>query len=148
MFDKILPKDIAVSCINRQVGNTPVDAGFAEVTGRGKWAIPWLEDDPGLTAPQLWAGRMRRDAYDARRYGCDGLLGIHWRTRVLGPTVAALAQASWRQDIWGPEWYLRREQSPRASGPAGGAVAGPGGGLSLHARGRISRRRPCRPSVS
>ena len=123
MFDKILPKDIAVSCINRQVGNTPVDAGFAEVTGRGKWAIPWLEDDPGLTAPQLWAGRMRRDAYDARRYGCDGLLGIHWRTRVLGPTVAALAQASWRQDTWGPEWYLRREQSPRSSGPAGGSAA-------------------------
>ena len=62
MFDKVLPKDVAVSCINRQVGYTPVDAGFAEVHGRSKWAIPWLEDDPALTSPQLWAGRMRRDA--------------------------------------------------------------------------------------
>jgi hypothetical protein len=40
MFDKVLPKDVAVSCINRQVGYTPVDAGFAEVHGRSKWAIP------------------------------------------------------------------------------------------------------------
>lgn len=100
MFDKILPKDMPVSCINRQVGNTPVERGFANVQGRGKWAIPWLEDDPGLTAPQLWVGRMRRDAADARRYGCDGLMGIHWRTRVLGPNVAALADAAWKQDAW------------------------------------------------
>jgi hypothetical protein len=123
LFDKILPKEIAVSCINRQVGNTPVDPGFAEVSGRRKWAIPWLEDDPGLTAPQLWAGRMRRDAYDARRYGCDGLMGIHWRTRVLGPTVAALAQAAWRQGGWAAEWYLRHDSSPCASGPVGGTAA-------------------------
>ena len=34
MFDKALPKDVAVSCINREVGRTPVDKGFAEVTGR------------------------------------------------------------------------------------------------------------------
>jgi hypothetical protein len=84
LFDKVLPKHVAVSCINREVGRTPVDRGFADVQGRGKWAIPWLEDDPALTSPQLWAGRMRRDAADARRYGCDGLLGIHWRTRSVG----------------------------------------------------------------
>ena len=74
-----------MSCINRQVGNTPVEPGFAKVQGRPKWAIPWMEDDPGLTMPQLWAGRMRRDAADALQYGCTGLMGIHWRTRVLGP---------------------------------------------------------------
>ena len=40
---------------------------------------------------------MRRDAADALRYGCDGLMGIHWRTRALGPNVSALAQAAWDQ---------------------------------------------------
>ena len=65
-FDKILPLDVSVSCINRQVGMTPVEPGFADVKGRGKWAIPWMEDDPALTQPQLWAGRMRKDAVDAR----------------------------------------------------------------------------------
>jgi len=100
MFDNLLPKEMAVSCINREVGYTPVDAGFAEVKGRSKWAIPWLEDDPALTSPQLWAGRMRRDAADALRYGCDGLMGIHWRTRALGPNISALAQAAWDQSPW------------------------------------------------
>ena len=102
LFDKVLPKEVAVSCINREVGKTPVDQGFLDVRGRGKWAIPWMEDDPGLTSPQLWVGRMRRDAAAARRYGCDGLLGIHWRTRILGPNVSALAQAAWDQSAWNP----------------------------------------------
>jgi hypothetical protein len=123
MFDKVLPKNVAVSCINREVGKTPVDKGFADVSGRGKWAIPWLEDDPALTSPQLWVGRMRRDAADARRYGCDGLMGIHWRTRVLGPAVSALAQAAWTQDAWNPAPGAPLTTS-RVEGPEGGSFAG------------------------
>lgn len=95
LFDNVLPKEMPLSCINRAVGKDPVEPGFADVNGRPKWAIPWLEDDPNLLSPQLWAGRMRRDAADAHAYGCTGLMGIHWRTRVVGPNVAALAQAAW-----------------------------------------------------
>lgn len=100
LFDDFLPKDMPMSCINRTVGNTPVEPGFAKVAGRPKWAIPWMEDDPGLTQPQLWAGRMRRDAADALSYGCSGLMGIHWRTRILAPNVSALAKAAWDQSGW------------------------------------------------
>ncbi len=125
LFDKRLPKNIAVSCINREVGKTPVEPGFAEVHDRGKWAIPWLEDDPALTSPQLWVGRMRRDAADALRYGCNGLMGIHWRTRVLAPNIAALAQAAWNQKPWiesyKPEPPPPKE--PQKPGPIGGMVA-------------------------
>ena len=123
LFDKALPKDITVSCINREVGKTPVDRAFSDVHGRGKWAIPWLEDDPALTSLQLWAGRMRRDAADARRYGCDGLLGIHWRTRGLGPNVSALAQAAWNQDAWNQETFGPEPAKSRRPGAEGGAVA-------------------------
>jgi hypothetical protein len=122
MFDKVLPKKVAVSCINREVGKTSVDKGFADVAGRGKWAIPWLEDDPALTSPQLWVGRMRRDAADARRYGCDGLMGIHWRTRVLGPAVSSLAQAAWTQDAWNPSPNTALPTA-RVEGPEGGSFA-------------------------
>lgn len=97
LFDERLPKSVAVSCINREVGKAPVDPAFARIADRSKWVIPWLEDDPSLTSPQLWAGRMRRDAVDARRFGCDGLFGIHWRTRILSPNVLALARAAWDQ---------------------------------------------------
>ena len=89
LFDEFLPKDMPMSCINRNVGNTPVEPGFAKVQGRPKWAIPWLEDDAGLTMPQLWAGRMRRDAADAlqiRLHRPDGhpLADPHPRPECLG----------------------------------------------------------------
>jgi hypothetical protein len=111
LFGDALPGDIALSCINRQVGMTPVDRAFEQAPNHPRWAIPWMEDDPALTSPQLWVGRMRQDAADALRYGCTGLLGIHWRTRILGPNVSALAHAAWSQEPWGKE---------QASGPMDG----------------------------
>jgi hypothetical protein len=97
-FDDLLPKNIPFSCINREVGFSPVEPSFASLTDRPKWAIPWMEDDPALISPQLWAGRMRKDAADALKYGCDGLMGIHWRTKILGPNVSALASAGWSSE--------------------------------------------------
>ena len=124
LFDRELPKDVAASCINREVGKAPVDPMFARIAGRSKWAIPWLEDDPALTSPQLWAGRMRKDALDALAYGCDGLLGIHWRTRVLGPNISALARAAWDQRPWAESAGLR----PGAEGPLNGVYVTLGSG--------------------
>jgi hypothetical protein len=128
LFDEVLPKTMAVSAINREVGKAPVDPMFARISGRSKWAIPWMEDDPALTSPQLWAGRMRRDAADALRYGCDGLLGIHWRTRVLSPNIGALAHAAWDQswntvstDTTGPvngQYVAFADKMPPAAGGA------------------------------
>jgi hypothetical protein len=120
LFDRFLPKDMPMSCINRQVGNSPVEQGFAKVTGRPKWAIPWMEDDPALTSVQLWAGRMRKDAADALAYGCTGLLGIHWRTRILDPTVAALADAAWSQKAWNPAVNPGVVLPREPEGPVGG----------------------------
>ncbi|MEI6822591.1 MAG: malectin domain-containing carbohydrate-binding protein [Bacteroidota bacterium] len=97
-FDRILPKDIPFSCINRNLGHDPVEPQFEKIMGRDKWAIPWMEEDPLLTQVQLWAGRMRMDAVDALKYKCTGLMGIHWRTRILGPNVSALAYAAWDQN--------------------------------------------------
>lgn len=99
-FDNDLPKNIPMSAISRGLGTTEVDPAFARVSVREKWAIPWLEGDggQGLAGLQLLAGRMRRDAADARAYGCTGLMGLHWRTEILSPNVSALAQAAWNQD--------------------------------------------------
>jgi hypothetical protein len=112
LFDRVLPKEVAASCINREVGKAPVDPMFARIGGRSKWAIPWLEDDPALTSPQLWAGRMRKDAVDALAYGCDGLLGIHWRTRALAPNIGALAAAAWDQEHWSHSLSPIQEEGP------------------------------------
>lgn len=130
LFDSVLPKNMAMACISGNCGGSPVEPDFRRVQGRPKWSIPWLEDDPGLTMPQLWVGRMRRDAADSLAYGCTGLMGIHWRTRVLGPNVAALAQAAWDQKGWNPEYKPDAQASRmvgqrRRVGQGSAATAGP-----------------------
>jgi len=109
VFDRALSKDVSFSCINHSVGNAPVSPNFSRLKERNKWAIPWFEDDPAMIAPQLWVGRMRKDAAQARTYGCTGLMGLLWRTRVLGPNIAALARAGWDQSTW--------DQSPESTSP-------------------------------
>lgn len=99
-FDKMLPKSMPFSCINREVGFSPVEPAFGEISERPLWAIPWLEDDPALISPQLWVGRMRKDALDAYRYGCEGLMGIHWRTINVAPMASALSKAAWELGEW------------------------------------------------
>jgi hypothetical protein len=89
-----------MSCINRKIGFDWVDEEFSRIQNRPKWAIPWLEDDGAMVLPQLWTGRMRRDAADARSYGCSGLIGIHWRTKILAPNLSALAQSAWSPRGW------------------------------------------------
>jgi hypothetical protein len=117
LFDKVLPKEIAVSEIARMTGKLPIDPTFARISGRPKWAIPWLEDDPALTSPQLWVGRVRKDASDALAYACNGLMGLHWRTRILGPNISALAQAGWDQSAW---TSAARSSPEQKEGPVGG----------------------------
>jgi len=94
-LDNLLPKNSPMSCINQGVGHRPVESSFGRIKDRPKWAIPWFENDPNMTGPQPWVGRMIYDGADALRYGCTGLIGIHWRTKVIGMNIAALAQAGW-----------------------------------------------------
>ncbi|MDR3232740.1 MAG: hypothetical protein LBT46_03595 [Planctomycetaceae bacterium] len=107
LLDKKLPADISISSISRNVGHTPVDAAYKQITRAKKWAIPWLESDTyhGLNNPQIFVGRTFKDAADAKSYGCNGLMGLHWRTEELSPNFAALAQAGWdsvdaKKDFW------------------------------------------------
>lgn len=99
-FDEFLPKDMPFGVINRQQGYTPVEPAFGTVKGRPKWEITWMEDDPALICPQFWAGRTRKDAQDAYKYGCTGLMGIHWRTKNLSPNFMSLAKAGWEANTY------------------------------------------------
>ncbi len=99
-FDKLLPKNMPFSCINRNLGSRLVEPGFQAIQDRPKWAITWLEYDHPLIEGQLWAGRVRRDALDAYRYGCSGFMGLHWRTQILSPQIAALSQVGWGLGAW------------------------------------------------
>ena len=87
-YDSVLPASWTMSSIDEDLGNTPVDPSYNNLTHRTadkKWAIPWAEDDPGLTAPELWVGRSLDHARAAANYSVGGLLSIHWRTRATSP---------------------------------------------------------------
>lgn len=99
-FDEFLPKEMPFGVINRQQGYTIVEPAFANVQGRPKWEITWIEDDPAMITPQFWAGRTRKDAQDAYKYGCTGLMGIHWRTKGLSSSFMALAKAGWETNSY------------------------------------------------
>jgi hypothetical protein len=108
-WDALLPQESPMANINLHVGHAPIDPAFAKIQERPKWAIPWFEGDPDKTGYQPWVGRMRYDAVDARRLGCTGLIGIHWRTKALAQNISALAQAAWDQG-WAQGQPLHRPQ--------------------------------------
>ncbi len=120
-LDEFLPQTSPMSCINRLTGHAGVEPAFANLTNRPKWAIPWLENDANLVGPQPWAARMRYDAVDALRFGCTGLIGIHWRTKAPAPNIAALAAAAWDQS-WVPANFDTTPVKPRKTGE--GALGG------------------------
>lgn len=101
-LDKRAPKSWALSSINTSLGGDPVEKSYGSMTGRPKWAIGWAEDDATAGAHcctcwdlQLGVARLFANSADAFRYGCDGMLAIHWRTAAIAPNISALARAGW-----------------------------------------------------
>jgi hypothetical protein len=106
--DKRAPKSWAASSINTSLGRDPVEQAYGAMPNRPKWVIGWAEDDDTAGAHcctcwdlQLWAERMFVNSSDASRYGCEGMMAIHWRTAAISPNIAALAQAGWTFDTKG-----------------------------------------------
>ncbi len=99
VLDRNLPREIIISTQNLNVGKGPVQAEWAQITDRHKWVIPWMEDDFNLLSPQLWVNRTIQNAADAKKYGCDGLIGVHWRTKTITPQTMALAELVWNNQL-------------------------------------------------
>jgi len=94
-FHRLMPEDVIFAALNDQLGWDPVHEAFARLGDRERWAIPWLEDDASMWLPQLHVGRLRRDVELAGAYGCQGLLGLHWRHRIIDPNANYLARSCW-----------------------------------------------------
>ena len=91
-----LPTEIVMSSIDVDLGRVDPDPAYAIISkDRTTWDIPWMEDDPDLTALQLWVNRTMDHAIIAKSYGVSGLLGIHWRTQEISPQISALSMMGW-----------------------------------------------------
>jgi len=110
-----LPEDIIFSALSDSLGWDPIHEAFGELGSRERWPIPWLEDDPSMWFPQFRASRFQTDMLRAQDLGCQGMLGIHWRHRVVDPTATYLASASWNRDLTAPDHY-RKFCATQASG--------------------------------
>jgi hypothetical protein len=117
-FDSLhqrLPEDIIFSALSDTLGWDPVNEAFGRLGKRERWPIPWIEDDPSMWFPQFRASRFQSDMKRAQDFGCQGMLGIHWRQRIIDPTATYLSRAAWDSDLTATEHY-RNFCATQASG--------------------------------
>lgn len=94
-----LPEDIIFAALSDSLGWDPINEAFGKLGSRERWPIPWIEDDPSMWFPQFRASRFQTDIKRAEDFGCQGMLGIHWRQRIIDPTATYLARASWNRQL-------------------------------------------------
>lgn len=115
---KRLPEDIIFSSLNDTLGWDPIQEVYGSLGKRERWPVSWLEDDPSMWLPQFRAGHVEQDVRRAKSLGCQGVLGIHWRHRIVDPTATYFARAPWNKTLTAAEnyrFYSRAQaQSPRA----------------------------------
>lgn len=100
-----LPEDIVFSALSDSLGWDPVHESFGKLGSRERWPIPWIEDDPSMWFPQFRASRFEKDIRRADELGCQGVMGIHWRNRVIDPTATYFARAMWDSQLRAREHY-------------------------------------------
>ncbi len=100
-----LPGDIVFAALNDTLGWDPVSEEFGKLESRERWPIPWLEDDPSMWFPQFRASRFESDMKRAQNFGCQGMLGIHWRHRIVDPTATYFSRASWNPALTAVDHY-------------------------------------------
>jgi len=130
-FHKKLPGDIVFACLNDSLGWDPVNEVFGKLEGRERWPIPWLEDDPGMWLPQFHVHRTQRDVNLAAAMGCQGMLGIHWRHRIMDPTAGYLARATWDKTLT-PDSHYKAYTGSQASGQKAATLAAVLSDADLH----------------
>ncbi len=118
-----LPEDIIFSALSDTLGWDPVNEEFGKLESRERWPIPWLEDDPSMWFPQFRASRFETDMKLAQQYGCQGMLGIHWRSRIVDPTATYFARAAWDAKLTATAHY-RNFCASQASGERSATMAG------------------------
>ena len=121
-FHKTLPEEIVFSSLNDNLGWDPVSEEYGKLEGRERWPIPWLEDDPGMWLPQFHVARFVRDMDLAEQYGCQGLMGIHWRHRIMDADAGFQSGYSWNKELT-PTRFFQGFASAQARAPRAAELA-------------------------
>lgn len=114
-FHTHLPEDVIFTSLSDNLGWDPVSEEFGKLQGRERWPIPWLEDDPAMWLPQFHVYRAAGDIDRAEKFGCQGLLGIHWRHRIMDADAGFQSRRSWDGSLT-PSDYFRKFATVQARG--------------------------------
>ncbi|HEY6293419.1 MAG TPA: hypothetical protein VI455_17850, partial [Terriglobia bacterium] len=121
-FHRTLPEDIIFTSLNDNLGWDPVSEEYGRLEGRERWPIPWLEDDPSMWLPQFHVNRFVRDMDLAEKYGCQGLMGIHWRHRIMDADAGFQSRYSWQKELT-PTKFFQAFGSAQAREPRAASLA-------------------------
>jgi len=114
-LDETLPDDIIFSALDNidPTFEPNVSAVYGRVKpARERWPIPWFESDGGGTRRDQWGPQPNVYAFaplldDAQQKGCQGFLGIHWRTRAIEEVAGYAFRRAWDPDLT-PEAFISR----------------------------------------
>jgi hypothetical protein len=115
-FHQELPGDVIFSSLNDNLGWDPVHEVYSRLEGRERWAIPWLEDDPSMWLPQFHVYRNREYMDLAEQYGCEGILGLHWRHRIMDADAGLHSRYSWDKTLQ-PEGFFKAFAAAQVRAP-------------------------------
>lgn len=76
---------------------------------RERWPIPWFESDgfrnSDQTGPQPNVISFEQILNDAEKKGCQGILGIHWRTRNIREVAGYTFRKAWDTNLTAEKYY-------------------------------------------
>jgi len=108
-MDTILPPDVTFAALdNIRVTPTVSQAYGALPPQRQRWPIVWFEFDGDQWMPQPNLNEIALACRDTRDKGCQGLLGIHWRTRAVEEAASYCARFAWNPDLSVEDFCQRR----------------------------------------
>jgi len=112
-LDKVVPPDVIFASLDnidpRSQGHVSEAYGKVAPT-RERWPIPWFESDGGharcdQTGPQTNVTAFEPLLRDIVKKGCQGALGIHWRTRNVEDVAGYLYRFAWNPELTAAEFF-------------------------------------------
>lgn len=111
-LDKILPPSVILAGLDAMPVRPDISTGFgAARAARNRWPVLWLEHDGDLMMPQPVLDAVAGAARDAGRKACQGLLGVHWRTREAEEAAGYCASFAWEPTLTKEAYLVRRART-------------------------------------
>lgn len=112
-LDKTVPADIIFAALDNIDPRSAdhVSEVYGKLSpGRVRWPIPWFESDGGhsridQTGPQTNVTAFEPLLKDIAAKGCEGTLGIHWRTRNVEDVAGYLYRFGWDKELTAAKFF-------------------------------------------